>query len=220
MGRKWAKIGAKMLGYKVEENVNGTDMFPLLAQKPYRIYLFGGAPGVAATALEKAKKLNGKAEFVGCADGFFKEKSEDEVLAAHIHAGADAVFPIVRSHGFKTIHGETDFTVTQHEVTCEVHLPRGIIHQQLTTVQGEGRESATALHDAAVHHNSISAGDGAVIVDQGTSGFHLHRLRVVGGIGNRQRSAGVNRGFTGNGSLHVLDRQLGSIQLNRIGLDC
>lgn len=76
-----AKIGAKMLGYKVEENVNGTDMFPLLAQKPYRIYLLGGAPGVAATALKKAQALNGKAEFAGCADGFFKEKSEEEVFA-------------------------------------------------------------------------------------------------------------------------------------------
>ena len=76
-----AKIGAKMLGFKVEENVNGTDMFPLLAQKPYRIYLFGGAPGVAETALKNAKNLNGKAEFVGCADGFFKEKSEEQIFA-------------------------------------------------------------------------------------------------------------------------------------------
>ena len=76
-----AKIGAAMLGYKVEENVNGTDMFPLLADKPYRIYLFGGAPGVAEKALEKARALNGKAQFVGCADGFFKAKSEDEIFA-------------------------------------------------------------------------------------------------------------------------------------------
>ena len=76
-----AKIGAKMLGYKVEENVNGTDMFPLLAQKTYRIYLFGGAAGVAEKALEKANALKGNAEFVGCADGFFREKSEDAVFA-------------------------------------------------------------------------------------------------------------------------------------------
>jgi exopolysaccharide biosynthesis WecB/TagA/CpsF family protein len=76
-----AKIGAKFAGYKVEENVNGTDMFPLLAQKPYRIYLFGGAPGVAQTAMEKARALHGKAEFVGCADGFFKEKSADKIFA-------------------------------------------------------------------------------------------------------------------------------------------
>ena len=70
-----------MLGYKVEENVNGTDMFPLLAEKPYRIYLFGGAPGVARKALEKAGRLNGKAEFIGCADGFFQSKNEEEILA-------------------------------------------------------------------------------------------------------------------------------------------
>ncbi len=75
-----AKIGAKILGYKVEENVNGTDMFPLLAQKPYRIYLFGGAPGVAAKAMEKAKALKAKAEFAGAADGFFQEKSEAEIF--------------------------------------------------------------------------------------------------------------------------------------------
>ena len=76
-----AKIGAKMMGCKVEENVNGTDMFPLLAEKPYRIYLFGGAPGVAEKAMKNAKNLNGKAEFVGCADGFFQAKSEDEIFA-------------------------------------------------------------------------------------------------------------------------------------------
>ena len=75
-----AKIGAKMLGYLVEENVNGTDMFPLLAEKPYRIYLFGGAPGVAEKALKNARDLNGKADFVGCADGFFQEKSEEQIL--------------------------------------------------------------------------------------------------------------------------------------------
>jgi exopolysaccharide biosynthesis WecB/TagA/CpsF family protein len=75
-----AKIGAAMLGFKVEENVNGTDMFPLLAQKPYRIYLFGGSPEVAETALANARAIGGAAEFVGCADGFFKEKSLAEVL--------------------------------------------------------------------------------------------------------------------------------------------
>ena len=76
-----AKIGAAMLGFKVEENVNGTDMFPLLAEKPYRIYLFGGSSEVARTALEKARAIGGKAEFVGCADGFFKSKSEAELFA-------------------------------------------------------------------------------------------------------------------------------------------
>ena len=84
-----ARIGAKMVGFHVEENVNGTDMFPLLANKPYRIYLFGGAPGVAETALENARKLNDKAEFVGCADGFFKSKSEEEIFAELIELKVD-----------------------------------------------------------------------------------------------------------------------------------
>ena len=76
-----AKIGAAMLGGNVEENVNGTDMFPLLTQKNYRIYLLGGSPEVAKTALIKARAMGGNAEFVGCADGFFKEKSENQVFA-------------------------------------------------------------------------------------------------------------------------------------------
>ena len=75
-----AKIGAAILGTKVEENVNGTDMFPLLAQRPYRIYLFGGSAEVAKAALAKARAIGGKAEFVGSTDGFFKEKSEDELF--------------------------------------------------------------------------------------------------------------------------------------------
>ena len=78
-----------MLGYRVEENVNGTDMFPLLAQKPYRIYLFGGASGVAEKALKNARALNGKAEFIGCADGFFKAKSENEIFSELAELQAD-----------------------------------------------------------------------------------------------------------------------------------
>jgi exopolysaccharide biosynthesis WecB/TagA/CpsF family protein len=86
-----AKIAAKMQGVQVEENVNGTDMFPLLAQMPYRIYLLGGMEHVAETALENAKKMNGRAEFVGCADGFFRKKSLEEVLKEITELKADIV---------------------------------------------------------------------------------------------------------------------------------
>lgn len=86
-----AKIAAKMQGVQVEENVNGTDMFPLLVQMPYRIYLLGGIEHVAETALENAKKLNGRAEFVGCADGFFRKKSLEEVLKEITELKADIV---------------------------------------------------------------------------------------------------------------------------------
>ena len=36
---------------------------------------------MAQKALENARNLKGKAEFVGCADGFFKEKSEEEIFS-------------------------------------------------------------------------------------------------------------------------------------------
>ncbi|MBO5725055.1 MAG: WecB/TagA/CpsF family glycosyltransferase [Lentisphaeria bacterium] len=76
-----AKIGAALLGCTVEENVTGTDMFPLRAQKPSRSYLFGGSPAVAQAALENARALGGKAEFIGSTDGFFQEKSEEALFA-------------------------------------------------------------------------------------------------------------------------------------------
>jgi exopolysaccharide biosynthesis WecB/TagA/CpsF family protein len=45
------KMAGKLLGKKVLDNVNGTDMLPLLctlaAKKGYRIFLLGAAPGVA-----------------------------------------------------------------------------------------------------------------------------------------------------------------------------
>ena len=69
-----------MLGSRVEENVNGTDMFPLLTRKAFRIYLFGGSPEVVKKAHANACAMSTKAEFVGYADGFFKEKSENEVI--------------------------------------------------------------------------------------------------------------------------------------------
>ena len=74
------KIGAKLQGFSIEDNVNGTDMFPLLLQKSYRIYLLGGKPEVAQAALEKARLNTSKAELVGCSDGFFQIRSEREVL--------------------------------------------------------------------------------------------------------------------------------------------
>ena len=86
-----ARIGAKLLGYSVEENVNGTDMFPLLAERPLRIYLFGGAPGVAEKALKNARARNGKAEFVGCADGFFKARSQEEIFAELLQLKVDVL---------------------------------------------------------------------------------------------------------------------------------
>ena len=67
--------GAK-LGFPVPENVNGTDMFPLLSG---RIFLYGAAPGVAAQAAENVRRLYPQMEIVGAMDGFGDER---QVIAA------------------------------------------------------------------------------------------------------------------------------------------
>jgi exopolysaccharide biosynthesis WecB/TagA/CpsF family protein len=82
----WADgIGVRMagniLGFPVTENVNGTDMFPLLADRCARegktMFFFGGAPGVAEKAAENARRDHPGLQVVGICDGFV---STDEAL--------------------------------------------------------------------------------------------------------------------------------------------
>lgn len=74
------KIAGKLLHFPVPENLNGTDMFPLICQQNYSIYMLGAAPGVAQKAMENAQRLYPNAKYVGCRDGFFK--TEEEILDA------------------------------------------------------------------------------------------------------------------------------------------
>ncbi len=58
------RMAGRILGFPVPENVNGTDMFPLICSRPYRIYMLGAAPGVAETAMRKAVAVGGLLDFV------------------------------------------------------------------------------------------------------------------------------------------------------------
>jgi N-acetylglucosaminyldiphosphoundecaprenol N-acetyl-beta-D-mannosaminyltransferase len=50
------KLGCRILGVELRENVNGTDMFPRLCERAARgdlgLFLLGARPGVAAAADE------------------------------------------------------------------------------------------------------------------------------------------------------------------------
>ena len=48
------KMAGKLLGFDVPDNVNGTDLFPMICQKNYSIFMLGAAPGVAQQAIENA----------------------------------------------------------------------------------------------------------------------------------------------------------------------
>lgn len=80
------RMAGRILGFPVPENVNGTDMFPLICAKPYRIFMLGAAPGVADTAMKKAAAKFPSARFVGAAPGFFADADEERAVIARINA--------------------------------------------------------------------------------------------------------------------------------------
>lgn len=80
------RLAGRLRGFPVPENVNGTDMFPLICSRPYRIYMLGAAPGVADTAMQKAKRLYPAAKFVGAAPGWFPDEAAERAVIAEINS--------------------------------------------------------------------------------------------------------------------------------------
>lgn len=80
------RMAGRIRRFPVPENVNGTDMFPLICVKPYRIFMLGGMPGVAEKAMENAKRKYPAAEFIGTASGFFADEKEERAVIDRISA--------------------------------------------------------------------------------------------------------------------------------------
>lgn len=80
------RMAGRIRRFPVPENVNGTDMFPLICARPYRIFMLGAAPGVAEKALENARAKFPAAQFVGAASGFFADEAEERAVIARINA--------------------------------------------------------------------------------------------------------------------------------------
>lgn len=75
---------SKILGAPLRERVGGFDLANKLlekcAPKGRTLYLFGGKPGVAERAKEKIEKLYHGIKVVGCADGYFDEEKEKNII--------------------------------------------------------------------------------------------------------------------------------------------
>lgn len=87
------RIAAKLLGLPMYDNVNGTDLFPLLcdeaARSGQRLFLYGGRPGIARRAADAMQARFPALKIVGCLDGF---EHQDDVVIREINAsGADIV---------------------------------------------------------------------------------------------------------------------------------
>lgn len=73
-------LGAKIFGFRFEENMNGTDFTPELLKMAneyqLKVYLLGASPGVAERAAEKIKQKIPGLQIVGAHDGYFKDSDE------------------------------------------------------------------------------------------------------------------------------------------------
>lgn len=92
-GAVWA---GRYLGNEVPERVAGFDLYnqllKLSADKGYKAYFFGGAPGVAEAAKNKAEELYPGVQIVGCRNGYFTEAEEEYIIKEINDAAPDMLF--------------------------------------------------------------------------------------------------------------------------------
>lgn len=87
-------LAARIVGRPLIDNVNGTDLFPLLCREAIdagvSIFLLGGKPGVAAQAAATIDAFGLGAAIAGTHHGYFAKgtPAEDDVLAAIEASGA------------------------------------------------------------------------------------------------------------------------------------
>lgn len=92
-GTVWA---GRTLGNIVPERVAGFDLFleliKLSAEKHYKIFFFGSAPGVAEAAKEKCESFAPGVKIVGIHNGYFTEAESEEIVAQINKSGANILF--------------------------------------------------------------------------------------------------------------------------------
>ena len=90
-------IGAlKLIGTPIQERIPGVEFTEHLCRRAayegWRVWMLGGAPGVAETAAERlAEKFPGLT-VSGTCDGFFKPEDTDEICSAIRRAETDILF--------------------------------------------------------------------------------------------------------------------------------
>lgn len=88
------ELAARMRGRRFPENLNGSDftlrLLTLAAEQGWRVYLYGGEPGVAAAARERLCETIKGLAIVGFCDGFSNQTDED-IIADIRAARADIV---------------------------------------------------------------------------------------------------------------------------------
>jgi exopolysaccharide biosynthesis WecB/TagA/CpsF family protein len=77
-------LAAKLAGRQIEHNLNGTDLFPLIAYEAAKLglslFLLGGAPGVAAAVSKNMRQQHAGLQIAGAENGYFSAADEDDLI--------------------------------------------------------------------------------------------------------------------------------------------
>ena len=86
-------LASRLRGITIRENVNGTDMFPLLCQAAaasgLSIFLLGAEPGIAGRVAANMSAEFQDLSIAGTHHGFFDNSEEDSVITMINQSGAD-----------------------------------------------------------------------------------------------------------------------------------
>jgi N-acetylglucosaminyldiphosphoundecaprenol N-acetyl-beta-D-mannosaminyltransferase len=87
-GMRWA---GRCLGRAIVDNVNGTDLFPILLQAMAgrSLFLLGARPGVAQAVADWIHREFPQVVVAGTRDGYFAEAEEREVVQSIARSGAE-----------------------------------------------------------------------------------------------------------------------------------
>ena len=90
------EIAARMSGLEKPENLNGTDLFPLICERAASegagLFLLGGLPGVADAAAASACGQYPSLRIRGTQDGYFDRMEEDALIERINRSGAAILF--------------------------------------------------------------------------------------------------------------------------------
>lgn len=83
------KIGAKISGIKIKENMNGTDLVPKILEfarnQSKNVYLLGGIEGTALTAKQKTELNLPGISIVGVHNGYFDFNADQKLIDDIVH---------------------------------------------------------------------------------------------------------------------------------------
>lgn len=90
------RLAAALAGCGFGENLNGTDLFPLICEEAslcgVSIFLLGGKPGVAADAAAEMQRRYPGLRVAGTHDGYFAQHETGQVIDQINASGADMLF--------------------------------------------------------------------------------------------------------------------------------